>query len=67
LWRCWVATLSICGCAPATHPAPEPPDEQAASQEVLIIDALADHWGFATEEHDTMIWAALPVHACAAR
>lgn len=46
---------------------PEPPDEQAAALEALVIDALADQWGLLPDGHDTVLWATLPANAGAAR
>ena len=49
------------------RPPPEPPDEQAAALEALVIDDLADQWGLLPDGPDTVIWAAMPVDAEAAR
>jgi hypothetical protein len=39
--------------------------DPATSLELLIINSLADHWGFLTDDDDVVIWAALPVHPTA--
>jgi hypothetical protein len=46
-------------------PVPDPPDEQTAGLQTVVIDALADHWGVLNDGHDTVIWAALPAHTAA--
>jgi len=46
--------------------APEPPDARAADHEALIITHCR-LLGIRTDQHDTTIWAALPVHASTAR
>jgi hypothetical protein len=50
-----------------SKPPPGPPYERAATLEVLLIDGLADQWGLLPDGHDTVIWAAMPVDAEAAR
>jgi hypothetical protein len=43
--------------------APDVPDKADSALEAVVIEALADHWGLLPDGHDTVLWAALPVHA----
>jgi len=46
------------GCPAEPSPAPEGP---LAACQMLVITAVADHWGFLPDGGDAVIWGALPV------